>query len=128
MLRLFPGQAAAEAAAAAAQFDRHQIVIGLRQPRTREAHQHAALVDPRADALADFGRQRSDVGEDDHRQLLVEELRDDLLRGALVAEPDVGERPQRAAEIEGRGQQRLRGVAGRSADDTDGAAAPALVQ
>ena len=43
MLRLLPGQAAAEAAAAAAQLHRHQIVIGLRQARAGEAHQHAAL-------------------------------------------------------------------------------------
>ena len=128
MLRLFPGQAAAEAAAAAAQFDGHQIVIGLRQAGSSEAHQHAALLDPRREAFADFGRQRSDVGKDDHRQLLVEELRDDLLRRALVAQPDIGERPQRAGEVECRCQQRLRGVAGRSADDADRAPAPALVQ
>ena len=31
-------------------------------------------------------------------------------------------------EIEGRGQQRLRGLAGRAGDDADGAAAPALVE
>ena len=50
------------------------------------------------------------------------------LRRALVAEPHVGERRQRAGEIEGRGEQRLRGVAGRARDDADGAAAPALVE
>ena len=74
LLRLFPGQAAAEAAAAAAQFDRHQIVVGLRQPRAGETHQHAALLDPCVEALANFGRQRADIGQHDHRQLLVEEL------------------------------------------------------
>ena len=104
VLRLFPGQAAAEAAAAAAQFHRHQIVIGLRQARPGKAHQHAALLDPGADTFADFGRQRSDVGQHHHRQLLVEELRDHLLRRALVAEPHIGERRQRAGEIEGRCQ------------------------
>ena len=46
MLRLLPGQAAAERAAAAAQLDRHEIVVALREPRAGEAHQHAALVDP----------------------------------------------------------------------------------
>jgi hypothetical protein len=55
VLRLFPGQAAAEAAAAAAQFYRNQIVIGLRQTRPGKAHQHPALLDPRTDAFADFG-------------------------------------------------------------------------
>ena len=46
VLWLLPGQTAAEAASAAAQLDRHQIVIGLRQPRAGEPHQHAALFDP----------------------------------------------------------------------------------
>ena len=128
MLRLFPGQAAAEAAAAAAQLDRHQIVIGLRETGTGEAHQHAALIDPGVEALADFRRQRADIGQHDHRQLLIEELRDHLLRRAAVAEPHVGERRQRAGEIEGRGQQRLRGVAGRARDDADRAPPPALVE
>jgi len=31
---------------AAAQLDRHEIVIGLREAGTCEAHQHAALLDP----------------------------------------------------------------------------------
>ena len=128
VLRLFPGQAAAEAAAAAAQFDRNQIVVGLRQPRPGKAHQHPALLDPRRDAFTNFRRQRADVGQHHHRQLLVEELRDRLLRRALVAESHIGERRQRAGEVEGRGQQRLRGIGGRSGDDTDRAAAPALVQ
>ena len=83
MLRLLPGQAAAEAAAAAAQFHRHQVVIGLRQTRPGKAHQHAALVDPRVDAFADFRRQRADIGQHDHRQLLIEKLGDRLLRRAL---------------------------------------------
>ena len=82
MLRLLPGQAAAERAAAAAQLDRHEIVVGLRQPRAGEAHQHAALVDPGREPVADFRRQRADVGHHDHRQLLVEELRHRLLRRA----------------------------------------------
>ena len=128
MLRLFPGQAAAEAAAAAAQFHRHQIVVGLRQPRAGKAHQHAALVDPGGEPLANFRRQRTDIRQHDHRQLLIEELGDGLLRRAAVAEPHIGERRQRAGQVEGRSQQRLRGVAGRAGDDADGAAAPALVE
>ena len=128
VLRLFPGETAAEAAAAAAQLHRHQIVIGLRQARAGKAHQHAALLDPCADAFANFRRQRADIGQHDHRQLLVEKLRDRLLRRAAIAEPHIGERRQRAGEIERRCQQRLRGIVGRSADDADGAPAPALVE
>ena len=104
MLRLFPGQAAAEDAAAATQSHRHQIVIGLRQTGACETHQHAALIDPCVQPLADFRRQRADIGEHDHRQPLIEELRDHLLRRAAVAQPHVGEWRQCAGEIEGRCQ------------------------
>ncbi len=128
MLRLFPGQTAAERAAALAQLDRDEIVLGLRQPWPCEPHQHAALVDPGIEALAELRGDGADIGEDDHRQLLVQKLCDALLRRALVGEPDVGERRQRAGEIEGRRQQRLRGLAGRARDDADRAAAPALVE
>ena len=128
MLRLFPGQAAAEDAAAATQFHRHQIVIGLRQTGTCETHQHAALIDPCVESLADFRRQRADIGEHDHRQPLIEELRDHLLRRAAVAQPHVGERRQGAGEIEGRCQKRLGGIAGRAGDDADGAPPPSLVE
>ena len=128
MLRLFPGQAAAEDASATAQLDRHQIVVGLREARAGKPHQHAALLDPGVETFADFRRQRADIGRDDHRQFLVEKLRDHLLRRAAVAKPDIGERRQRAGEIEGRGEQRLRGVAGRSRDHADGAPPPALVE
>ena len=128
MLRLLPGEAAAEAAAATAQFHRHQIVIGLRQTGTGETYQHAALIDPSVQALADFRRQRADIRQHDHRQPLIEELRDHLLRRAAVAEPHVGKRRQCAGEIEGRCQKRLRGIAGRAGDDADGAPPPSFVE
>lgn len=122
------GQAAAEDAAAAAQLDRHQIVIGLREAGAGEAHQHAALCDPAIEPLADFRRQRADIGHHDHRQLLVEELADRLLHAA-IAEPHVGKGRERAGEIEIRGEQQLRGVAGRTRRRRhDCAAAPALVE
>ena len=91
-------------AATAAQLDRHEIVIGLRQTGACEPHQHAALVDPGVQALADFRRQRADIGQHDHRQPLIEELRNHLLRRAAISETYVGERRQRAGEIEGRCQ------------------------
>ena len=92
MLRLFPRETAAEHTAAAAQLDRHQIVVGLREAGAGKTHQHAALLDPGVEAVADFRRQRADIGCHDHRQFLVEELRDQLLRRAAVAEPDIGKR------------------------------------
>src|SRR5205814_8811392 len=72
VLRFFPCQAAAEAAAAMAQLDRDEVVIGLRQMRPRKADQYAALCDPARDTFANFRRQCSNVGKHDHRQLLVE--------------------------------------------------------
>ena len=46
LLRLFPAQAAAERAAAAAQLHRHELVIGAGEVRPGKAHKHAAIVDP----------------------------------------------------------------------------------
>lgn len=123
-----PRQAAAEAAAAAPKFYGHQIVVGLRQARTGKSHQYAALRNPDVEPFAQFRRQPADVGEYDHRQFLIEELRDRHGGRGTVAKPDVGKRCQRAGEIERRCQQRLRGVGGRSAGDADGASAPALVE
>src|ERR1700759_1852570 len=62
VLRLLPGERAAERTAAAAQSDRYEIVVALREPRTGKAHQHAALVHPGREAVADLRRQRADVG------------------------------------------------------------------
>ena len=104
VLRLLPGEAAAERTATAAQLDRHEVVIGLRQTGACEPHQHAALVDPGVQALADFRRQRAYIRQHDHRQPLIEELRNHLLRRAAISETYVGERRQRAGEIEGRCQ------------------------
>src|SRR6202012_1681297 len=49
-------------------------------------------------------------------------------RRAAIAKPDVGERRERAGEIEGRRQQRLRRVVGRPADDSDRAPPPSFVE
>ena len=70
----------------------------------------------------------ADVGEDQHRQALLDELAHRLRGRAAIGEPHVGERPERAREIIGRGEQRLRGVGGRAGDHADRAPAPALVE
>ena len=128
VLRLVPAQAAAEDAAAAAQLHRHQIVVfGGGEMRAGEAHQHAAIVDPLVETLARLG-DIADVGEDQHRQALVEEARHRFRRPDAFGEADIGERIERAREIIGRAQQRLRAVGGRAGHDADGAAAPALVE
>ena len=127
LLRLVPAQRAAERAAAAAQLHRNEIVVAGGEPRAGEAHQHAAVLDPLGQALARFG-DIADVGEDDHRQPLVQELVDRLRRRAAIGLPHIGKRIERARQIVGRGQQRLCGVGGGAGDDADRAAAPALVK
>ena len=122
-------QAAAEDAAAAAQPHRHEIVVGGGEPRAGKAHQHAAVLDPARQPVARLARDIADIGEDHHRQVLVEELRSPLRAG----EPRSASRTSANGlsardEIVGRGEQRLRGVGGRAGDDADRAAAPALVE
>ena len=128
LLRLLPAQAAAENAAAAAQLHRHEVVVGGREPRSGEADQHAAVVDPARQLAALLVRDRSDVGQNDHRHALLDEHADRLRGRSALAEPHVGERSERAREKVGGGEQRLRRVGGRAGDDADRAPAPALVE
>ena len=128
LLRLFPAQAAAEDAAAAAQLHRHQIVVGGGEPRAGEAHQHAAVLDPGGEPVARLARDVADIGQHDHRHVLLDEAPHRLGGRGDLGEPHVGERIERARQIVGRGEQRLRGVGGRAGDDADGAPAPALVE
>ena len=107
LLGLLPGQAAAEDAVAAPQPYRHQIVLAVRQPRPGEAHQHAAVLDPAADLIVHLG-DVADIGEDHHRQALVEKLGDRLAGRARVRDPHIRERGKRARQVVGRGEQRLR--------------------
>ena len=99
LLRLLPRERAAERAPAAAQLHRNEIVVGGRKTRAREAHQHAALVDPFAEPLARLA-DIADVGKDQHRQVRIEELLDRLRGRAALGEPHVGERVERAREID----------------------------
>ena len=119
---------AAEGAAAAAQAHRDEVVVlGAGEMRAGKAHQHAAVVDPfgqRLVRLADI----ADVGEDQHRQMLVEEARDRFRRRHRAGRAHVGEGIERAGEIVAGAEQRLRLVGVGAGDDADGAAAPALVE
>ena len=128
LLRLFPTQAAAQNTAAAAQFHRHQVVVfGTGEMRTGKAHQHAAVIDPFVQTLARLG-DIADIGEDQHRQMLIEEALHRFRRRDALGEADIGERIERAREVIGRADQRLRAVGGRPGHDADGAPAPALVE
>ena len=96
-LRLVPAQAAAEDAAAAPQPDRNEIVVGGGEPRAGETHQHAAVLDPARQPIMGFARDIADIGENQHRQVLIEEMRHRFRRQLALREPNVGERPERAA-------------------------------
>src|SRR5262249_23148890 len=122
-----PDRPAAEEAPAAPEFHRHEIVIAGGEMRAGEAHQHAALFEPVHEAIARLG-DVADVSEDQHRQPLLDELVHALRRRAAVGEPYIGEGPERAREVVGRGQRRLRGVDGRAGDNADRAPPPPLVE
>ena len=70
----------------------------------------------------------ADIGQHDHRHVLLDEAAHRFGRRRDLGEADIGERIERAGEVVGRGEQRLRGVGGRAGHDADGAAAPALVE
>jgi hypothetical protein len=76
LLGLVPAQAAAENARRGAASDRHQLIVGGGEPRAGKAHQDAAFVDPARQAVARIAGDIADIGEDDHRQALLDELGD----------------------------------------------------
>ena len=127
-LRLVPAQTAAERAPAAPQLDRNKIVVGGGKARAGEPHEHAAILDPARQAIMRLAGDIADIGEDQHRQVLVDEMRHRRRRRFALRQPDIGERPERPADVVARGEQRLRRIGGRAGDDADGAAAPAFVE
>ena len=52
LLWLVPAQTAAQDAATAPQFHRHEIIVAARKMRAGEAHEHATIVDPLVQAIA----------------------------------------------------------------------------
>ncbi len=127
-LRLVPAQTAAEDAAAAPQLYGHQIVIGRGEPGAGETHQHAAVLDPARQAIVGVAGDIADVGEDQHGQVLIEEMRHRVRRRFALREPHVGEGIERPHDVIARRQQRFRQFDAGAGGDADGAAAPALVE
>ncbi len=78
-LRLAPGQRAAEQPLTAAQCGRHELVLlGAGQTRAGKAHQYAALPNPSLQALLGIADERSDVGQDQYRDALLQERIEDV--------------------------------------------------
>ena len=127
LLRLLPGQAPPRMRPPRRSFTgtRSSSPAASRGPAKRTSTPPSSI--QRVELLRRLG-DIADVGEDHHRHALLEELGHRLRRRAALGEPHVGERPERAREIVGRGEQRLRGVGGRAGDDADAAPAPALVE
>ncbi len=76
MLRLGPGHRAAEIASARAQLDRHQIAGALRHAPARKADQNPAIGDEFRDALVIGAGDLADVGQHQHRDMLVQRVAD----------------------------------------------------
>ena len=70
----------------------------------------------------------ADVGQDQHRQLLIEEMAHRVGRRFALREAHIGKRFERALDVKARRQQRLRHVGDGAGDDADGAPLPALVE
>src|SRR5262249_58126077 len=90
LLWLLPGQAAAKDAPAAPEFYRHEVVIGRGEMRAGEAHEHATIFEPAHEAVARLG-DVAHVGEDQHRQPLLDELVHALRGRAALGEPNLGQ-------------------------------------
>ena len=128
LLRLVPAQAPPRTRPPRRSLHRHEVVVGGGEPRTGEAHQHAAVLDParraaRAPRATLPTSARISIGRRCSMNWLT----------ACAGEPRSASRTSANGssardEIEGRGEQRLRGVGGRAGDHADRASAPALVE
>src|SRR5258706_14886297 len=99
-------QLAPKMRAAATPLRETKIVVRGGEPWAGKPHQHAAVVDPSGQAVARVARNGADIGEDDHRQALLDELVHHLGRRAAVGKPGIREWTWRPGEIEGRSEER----------------------
>ena len=125
--RRVPGQGAAEIAPAAPEAHGHELVVAGGEPRAGEAQEHAAALDEGRDLRQRVAVERAHIGEDEHRDLLVQQLRH-RVRDAAAALAHFGVRRERAGDVVGRGEQRLRLVGRAAEDDADAPALAALVE
>ena len=93
MLRLGPGERAAEIAAAATQLHRNEIVHILRHARAGETHQHAAIGHEFGDRVVIGARDAADIRQHQHAGI----ARQRFVHGAFG---DVGKGRERAFQIE----------------------------
>ncbi len=128
LLRLLPGQRAAKRAAAAAQPDRYETVVGSGKARPGEANKHAAVIDPFDEAVACGLGEVTDVRQSDHRQALIDKPLDCGGRRRALGEAYVGERTKRAREIISGSEKRLRRIGRCAGHDANGATPPSFVE
>ena len=118
-LRRAPGERAAERAAAAPERYGEQFVAALLKPRAGETNEHAARLDPGFELFLGAGDELADIGENDGRDLLRDQVVNGVGDVALARRHHVGVRRKRALDvIEGR-KQRLRRFARLARDDAD---------
>ena len=99
-LRLVPGQRSAEGAAAPAQGHGDEIVGLSCEPRAREAHQHAAILDEFLQPVVIGARADVEVRQHHDRGFLVEQ-RHDWVGAAAAHLAHVGIGCERPGEVEG---------------------------
>src|SRR5262245_49675366 len=127
LLWLVPAQAAAQDSATAPQFYRDQIIITPRKVRSCKSYQNPAIVDPlvqtvqRVDDIAD-------IREDQHRQMTIQKARHCFGWCDAFGETDVGKWIERAGEVVGCADQRLRAICSGAGHDSDSSTAPAPVE
>ena len=129
-MRRRPRQRAAHRALAETQADRQQLLViaGGGEARAGKTHQGAAVADPVDQLLARGVGDGADVGHDDHRRLLLEDLRDRL--GEVLARrlDEIGEGGKRAGDVIERRKQRLRLVGLGLREEADAAALGVVVE
>src|SRR5437588_12363916 len=97
-LRLLPGETSPENAPAAPELYGHEIVVSGGKPRPGKAAEDAAVLKAARQRLTRLGH-IADIGENQHRQALVEELVHRLPRRTALGDAHVGEGAERAREI-----------------------------
>ena len=78
------------------------------EPRSCEAHDHAAALGERHQPLDHVGRQLADIGEHQHRGVVVERARDGRRQLGVLRLRQLRVRSHGALQIVERRQQRLR--------------------
>ena len=108
-LRRAPGERPAKLPSAAAKRDGKQLIATLLEARTGEANQHAAGLEPALELLLGAGDELADIGENDGRDLVLDQLVHAHRDIGFGRRHHIGVRRKRALHIIEWREERLRG-------------------